>query len=86
MARGLPVIATPHTCGPDVIRDGEDGFVVPIRSAGAIAERLNQLAADEPRRRMLAHAAMARAAQFTWDDYGRRITDAVVAALEERKP
>ena len=43
MACGVPVIATTNTGGPDVITDGKDGFIVPIRDAGAIAERLEYL-------------------------------------------
>ena len=39
MSRGVPVITTAHTAGPDLIADGEDGFIVPIRSAAAIAEK-----------------------------------------------
>ena len=38
MARGLPVVATPN-CG-DVVRDGVDGRVVPIRSVEALAAAL----------------------------------------------
>jgi glycosyltransferase involved in cell wall biosynthesis len=40
MACGLPVIATANTGGPGVIEDGINGFVVPIRSPEAIAEKL----------------------------------------------
>lgn len=40
MGCGLPVIATPHTCAPDIITDGWDGFIVPIRNPQAIAEKI----------------------------------------------
>ena len=43
MAQGTPVITTEHTCGPDIIDDGTDGFIVPIRSAEAIAEKIDIL-------------------------------------------
>ena len=45
MSQGLVVITTPHTAGPDLITDGVDGFVVPIRSAAAIEEKLEILRA-----------------------------------------
>jgi glycosyltransferase involved in cell wall biosynthesis len=57
MACGVPVIATTHSGGPDVITDGRDGFIVPPRSAAAIAERL-QFLYNHPEQR----AAMGRAA------------------------
>jgi glycosyltransferase involved in cell wall biosynthesis len=43
MAMGLPVITTPHTAGPDLIDDGVEGFIVPIRSAETIAQKLELL-------------------------------------------
>ena len=46
LSRGLPVITTPHTGGPDLMTDGRDGFIVPIRSPDAIADRLTRLAKD----------------------------------------
>ncbi len=44
MAQGTSVITTDHTAGSDVIENGSDGFIVPIRSAEAIAEKLDLLA------------------------------------------
>ena len=52
MSQGMVVITTPHTAGPDVINDGLDGFIVPIRDASAITERLDRLRHD---RDLLAH-------------------------------
>ena len=46
MSQGLPVITTENTAGPDLITEGESGFIVPIRSAQAIAEKLDLLARD----------------------------------------
>jgi len=40
MACGLPVIATTNSAAPDIIDEGVDGFVVPIRDAEAIRCRL----------------------------------------------
>jgi hypothetical protein len=47
LAAGLPVITTPHTAGPDILTEGHDGFIVPIRDPDAIAERITRLADDE---------------------------------------
>ena len=68
LSRGLPVIATPHTAGPDLLDDGVDGFVVPIRSAEAIAEKLAALL-DPARRREMRHAALRKAARLSWEAY-----------------
>ena len=40
MACGLPVIHTTNTGGEDIVRDGIDGFCVPIRDVEAIKEKI----------------------------------------------
>src|SRR5262249_47551148 len=41
---------------PDLVRDGEDGFLVPPRDPAALADRVNRLLEDEPlRQRIAAH-------------------------------
>jgi glycosyltransferase involved in cell wall biosynthesis len=69
MSCGLPIIGTPHTSAPDLIEDGKQGFIVPIRSAETIAERL-QWGLDH--RSELAHMgtlAAQRARDFTWANF-----------------
>ena len=79
MSRGLPVIATTHTGGPDVIDDGVDGFIVPVRSAEAIAEKLELLHRDPARLASMQEAARRKAAALTWETYRRRLAAAVSA-------
>lgn len=81
MSRGLPVIATPHTAAPEVLTEGEDGFVIPIRSAEAIVEKLELLIRDAPRRQAMKVAARAKAATLTWENYRRGLVRAVGAEL-----
>jgi len=80
MSRGLPVITTAHTAGPDVITEGVDGFIVPIRSAEAIAEKLELLAADRSRLEAMREAALVTARRCSWESYQQRLA-AVVAPL-----
>ena len=37
---GLPVIATDWKCNGELIKDGKNGFLIPIKSATALAERM----------------------------------------------
>jgi glycosyltransferase involved in cell wall biosynthesis len=67
MASGLPVIATPNTGGPDVIEEGVDGFLVPIRDPDAIARRVLDLHADRDRLESMSRAALRKAAALSWD-------------------
>jgi glycosyltransferase involved in cell wall biosynthesis len=71
MACGLPVITTPQ-CG-SVVRDGIDGFLVPIGQSGPLADRLEQLLGDRGLRHRLGAAARLRALDYTWARYGERL-------------
>jgi glycosyltransferase involved in cell wall biosynthesis len=39
-AAGLPIITTPNCSGPDLVRDGKTGWIVPIRSPESLVDRL----------------------------------------------
>ena len=75
MAQGLTVIATPHAAGPSLIDDGVDGFIVPIRSAPAIAEKLELLLRDPARLHEMRAAARRKAAAMTWETYRQRLAE-----------
>ena len=79
MAAGLPVITTPHTAGPDIMTDGREGFIVPIRNPDAIAARLALLHEDETKRQAMAAAALACAARSGWETYEARIAELIGA-------
>lgn len=81
MAMGLPVIVSENTAAYDVVTDGQDGYVVPIRDADAIAERLRLLHADADLRARMGAAARLRAEQFGWDRYRERVVEIVGAVL-----
>jgi starch synthase len=84
MAMGLPVVTTEHTAGPDLIRDGVEGFIVPIRSSAAIAEKLELLLRDPLRRSDMSECARLRAREFSWETYGDTLATCVAQALGNR--
>lgn len=71
MACGCPLISSRHTGAEDLFNDGQEGFIVPIRDPAAIADRLDQLAADRDLRDRMGEAALQRAKGLGgWDTYG----------------
>ncbi len=77
MSQGLPIIVTPNTGCEDLVIEGETGFLVPIKSPDAIAEKLNwflenRLLIPEMRLKAQEHAST-----YSWDAYGQRIVDAI---------
>jgi glycosyltransferase involved in cell wall biosynthesis len=60
LAAGRPVVATRVGGVPDVVREGEDGFLVEPGDVDALADRLARLAADPELRARLGAAGRAR--------------------------
>ena len=79
MASGLPVIATRNAGADDLITDGETGFLVPIRSPEALAEKISWCAANRESTYGMGIAAQERAAQLTWRGYGEKVLAAIHA-------
>ena len=77
MACGLPVITTTHGPG-DIVRDGIDGFFVPIRDSEAIAARLEQLYRDPSLREQMGRNAREQALRYTWNAYVQKAAAAVL--------
>jgi glycosyltransferase involved in cell wall biosynthesis len=60
LAAGRPVVATRVGGLPDVVREGEDGFLVAPGDVDELAERLEQLAGDDELRRRMGEAGRER--------------------------
>ncbi|MGD9872951.1 MAG: glycosyltransferase family 4 protein [Kiritimatiellia bacterium] len=77
MAAGIAVITTTSTCGPDVMREGVDGYVISPRDAETLAAKLYYLAANPAHLAEMKIRARERAADFTLEQYGRRLVNAL---------
>ncbi|MBN1565448.1 MAG: glycosyltransferase family 4 protein [Anaerolineae bacterium] len=60
MACGVPVVASRLSGIPELVDDGETGILVEPRDVTGIADALQQLAQDEPRRQRLGYAGRAK--------------------------
>jgi glycosyltransferase involved in cell wall biosynthesis len=74
MSAGLPVITTTNTCGPDVISEGIDGFVVPIRSVEQLATRLEWCATHKDQLFQMGQEAAKKARLYTWEAFRRNVS------------
>ncbi|MEK7464426.1 MAG: glycosyltransferase family 4 protein [Patescibacteria group bacterium] len=86
MACGLPVIATTNTGGEDIVRNGTDGFIIPIRDVEALKERVLYLYENQELGEKMGRSAKERISTgFTWDDYGAKMVQAYERILVGRK-
>jgi glycosyltransferase involved in cell wall biosynthesis len=86
MAQGLPIVATAHTAAPDLITEGREGFIVPVRSAEAIAEKLDLLAGDSRLLSAMKVAARATADQHSWASYRSQLAHLIRRATQPTPP
>ncbi len=82
MACRIPVITTTNTGGNDLIKDGENGFVVPIRNTRAIAQKIDFLYHDREKLEQMKIKALETVLKgYTWTDYGNRYTEFIKSII-----
>ncbi len=69
----LPIITTNNTGASDIIDEGQDGFLTPIRDISKSVEILNKLYQNEDYRQTIAENAFLKANNFTWSRYQNEI-------------
>jgi glycosyltransferase involved in cell wall biosynthesis len=84
MSCGLPVILTENTGGYDIVRDGIDGFIIPIRDIEKLKEKILYLYENPEICKQMGQNAKERAKSgFTWEDYGNKIYENYQKILEK---
>jgi glycosyltransferase involved in cell wall biosynthesis len=79
MSFGLPVVATRWRGIPEIVDDGETGFLIDVHDAAALADRLEQLQADSALRRRMGDAGREKfLQQYTADRFWRRMEEVFV--------
>ncbi|MDJ0708318.1 MAG: glycosyltransferase family 4 protein [Leptolyngbyaceae cyanobacterium MO_188.B28] len=84
MACGVAVITTPNTAGPDIITDGVEGFIIPIRDVDALKEKVEWCYRHPQELAEMGRAARKKAEQLAWNCYRQRLVTQVQVLLSER--
>lgn len=83
MGHGLPVITTPN-CG-QVVSDGDDGLIVPIRDPVSLASAILMLHRDRDRLREMSAAAGRKVTQFNLDRQTAYMEQAIIDWMHGRR-
>ena len=79
LGAGLPVVTT--RAAGSIVRDGIEGIIVPERDPEALANAIESIVEDRPRRERMGAAARERAREFTVEKFaGRLVTSLMQAA------
>jgi glycosyltransferase involved in cell wall biosynthesis len=81
MACGIPVIATDNTASVDIITDGVEGFIVPIRDVEALKEKLEWCYSHPQELVKMGKAARQKAESFTWNSYRQNLATQIRKVL-----
>ena len=77
MSQGTPVITTDRTCAPDIITDGEDGWIVDAASADSIKNLLLKLRNDRQKIVSVGKSARETARNRPWLVYQEEMADKI---------
>lgn len=85
MACRLPVIVTTNTAAEDVVREGIDGYIIPIKDVEALKKRILYLFENQDIASQMGEAAEKRArGNFTLSEYYNRLNSTLTSTLESR--
>lgn len=77
MACGIPLITTPNAGGSDIITDGMEGFIIPIRDLQMLKEKLEWCYLHPQELAQMGQAARLKAEQLTWKQYRQKLVSKV---------
>jgi glycosyltransferase involved in cell wall biosynthesis len=80
-ASGLPILTTTNCAGPDLIREGDTGWILPIRNPEAFIERLQWCAAHRTQLAAMAHRIPAVFRPRDWADVAADFETLCLASL-----
>jgi glycosyltransferase involved in cell wall biosynthesis len=72
LASGLPVIGTRESGADELVREGENGFVVSAGDVDELADRIRRVATDSVLRLQMQNSSRTSRACLGWDTYGMR--------------
>ena len=85
MACGIPIITTPNTAGPDIITDGVEGFIIPIRDVEALKHKLEWCYSHPQELAEMGRAARRKAEELNWGLYRQRLANKVQSLLNAHR-
>lgn len=83
MSQGTPVITTDRTAGPDLLKHGENGWLVEAGSTGALQETIEKILEHRNVVESVGRAALKTAEKRPWTKYGADMAQAVHKLLNE---
>lgn len=75
MSMGIPVVTTPNTIGRDIIEDGKNGFIVPIRDIENLKKTFFWISDNREQFNNMRSLVVETARQYDWARFRKKIGD-----------
>jgi glycosyltransferase involved in cell wall biosynthesis len=85
-AAGLPILTTTNCSGPELVREGENGWIVPIRRWDLIVERLQWCQQNREQLASIVYAAYERFRPRDWQAVASDFETACTKAMPKQWP
>lgn len=82
---GVPVIATENTGVADILTDGKEGFIIPIKDSRQLEDHLSHLAKQPAELERMSRNARKLALAYGWEQFSERFRRAINNAYRKRK-
>lgn len=75
MASGLPIVATKVGGLPEIVKDGDNGFLIEPKNPEQIAEKVLSLLVDEELREKISRNNQEKAKHYSWENIVERLEE-----------
>ena len=75
MSCGLPVLTTTNSCGPDILTEGINGWVVSVRSVDKLVEKLEWSILNKTTLFDMGNVAAQTARQYSWPKFRNQVAE-----------
>jgi glycosyltransferase involved in cell wall biosynthesis len=84
MACKLPVVCTKNTGGEELVENGHEGFIIPIRNSDILAEKILWCYQNREGAKNMGDLGHEKVKSFTWDVYGQKVFEVYKSILSSR--
>ncbi|RDC56212.1 glycosyltransferase [Pedobacter chinensis] len=81
MARGLPVIASRNSAGPDLIKHGHDGLLINAGDDQDLLDKINWCIANKDQLKKMSTNAHNKAKSWQWENYREKLIEKIALKL-----
>ncbi len=85
MACGLPIICSENTGGSEIVDDGINGYVIPIKNIEILKNKIQEFYYNRSKLKNFSLNALKKTKDISWENYGNKLINAYQSILDKKK-